>query len=75
MLAVVGIIAVLCAIAIPSIIAIKRSLDFKRVNDHAKQIYLAAQTRLSDLRTNGNLTTLAALEDDKGRTPCPPPPD
>jgi len=39
-LTVVGIIAIVCAIAIPSFFYISRSLDFKQRNDYAKTVFL-----------------------------------
>ena len=41
MLVVVGIIAALCAIAIPSIFAIRNALRFATANNYAKSIFLA----------------------------------
>ena len=55
LLVVVAIIAIVAAIAIPSVIAISRALKFKRVNDHAKSIFLAAQQNLTELRSDGGL--------------------
>ena len=58
LLTVIGIIAVLCAIAIPSVIAIRDSLRFAQSNDYAKSIFLAAQQNLSELRSDGSLAPL-----------------
>ncbi len=55
LLVVIGIIAVVCAIAIPSIIAISRALKFKQRNDYAKSIFMAAQQNLTELRSDGSL--------------------
>ena len=49
-LTVVAVIAVFCAIAIPSVIAISNSLANRRANDYAKSIYLAAQAQLATLK-------------------------
>ena len=58
MLVVIAIIAILVAIAIPSVIAISRALKFKRLNDHAKSIFMAAQQTLTDMRSDGDLKRL-----------------
>jgi len=74
MMVVIGIIAVLCAIAIPSIIAISRSLAFKEANDYAESIFMAVQDNLTEMRSEGRLIELrdcwekkiADLDDNKG---------
>ena len=58
MLVVIGIIAVLCAIAIPSVVAISKSLKFAQRNDYAKSIFMAAQANLTEMRADGGLTPL-----------------
>ena len=58
LLVVIAIIAILVAIAIPSIFAISRALKFKRVNDYAKSIFMAAQQNLTDMRSDGELSRL-----------------
>lgn len=55
MLTVIAIIAVLCAIMIPSFIYLKKALDFKRANDYAKSVFMAAQANLTELRSDGGL--------------------
>ena len=62
LLVVVAIIAIVAAIAIPSVIAISRALKFKRVNDHAKSIFLAAQQNLTEMRSDGGLKPLQSAE-------------
>ena len=57
LLAVIGIIAVVVAIAIPSIFFISRTLKFKQRNDYAKTVFLAAQANLSEMRSDGSLFT------------------
>ncbi len=57
-LVVVGIIVALCAIVIPSIFWLSRTLSFKQRNDYAKSIFLAAQQNLSEMRANGQLGAL-----------------
>ena len=58
LLAVIGIIAVVVAIAIPSIYVISRTLKFKQRNDYAKTIFMAAQANLSEMRSDGSLFKL-----------------
>ena len=58
MLVVVGIIAIVCTIAIPSIISISKALRFGQANNYAKSIFLAAQQNLSELRSDGSLAPL-----------------
>lgn len=58
LLVVIGIIAVVCAIAIPSIIMISRNLKFRQRNDYAKTIFMAAQQNLSEMRSDGGLVPL-----------------
>ena len=58
LLAVIGIIAVVVAIAIPSIFFISRTLKFKQRNDYAKTVFLAAQANLSEMRSDGSLFKL-----------------
>lgn len=63
LLAVIGIIAVVCAIAITSIVVISRNLKFKQRNEYAKTIFMAAQANLSEMRSDGTLPTLQACVD------------
>ena len=60
MMVVIGIIAVVCAIAIPSIIAIRDVLRFAQANNYAKSIFLAAQQNLTELRSDGGLEPVQA---------------
>ncbi len=66
LLVVVAIIAIVAAIAIPSVIAISRALKFKRVNDHAKSIFLAAQQNLTEMRSDGGLKPLQKAGEEGG---------
>ena len=61
MMVVVAIIAILCAIGIPSIGAISRHLKFKQRNDYAESIFMAAQANLTELRSEGALPKIAGL--------------
>ena len=63
LLAVLGIIAVVVAIAIPSIYVISRTLKFKQRNDYAKTIFMAAQANLSEMRSDGSLDKLQSGSD------------
>ena len=58
MLVVVGIIVVLLAIAIPSVITISKALRFRQRNDYAKAIFMAAQANLTEMRSDGGLSPL-----------------
>ena len=58
LLTVVGIIAIVCAIAIPAIISISRSLAFKQANEYAESIFMAAQANLTEMRSDGRLIDL-----------------
>jgi hypothetical protein len=64
-LTVVAIIAVLAAVAVPSIITIQRNLRFARVEEAARTIFLAAQSRMSELAASGELDALV----DETKTP------
>lgn len=63
MMIVVAIIAILCAIAIPSIISLRNSLRFKQHNDYAKSIFMAAQSHLTDMRSDGRLDEVPSTTD------------
>lgn len=58
MLTVIAILAVVSAIAIPSVLGIRNALLFREKNDHARTIFLAAQARLTQLRSSGALEDL-----------------
>ena len=64
-LGVVAIIVVALAIAIPSIIGIANSLKFKRMNEYAKTIFMAAQNNLIEMRSFGKLEQLLLDEDSR----------
>lgn len=57
----VGIVAVLCAIAIPSIITVNRSMNERDLDNSARAVYLAAQSNLAQMRSSGDLEKLAAM--------------
>ena len=58
LLVVIGIIAIVCAIAIPSVVSISKSLRFAQRNDYAKSIFMAAQANLTEMRADGGLAPL-----------------
>lgn len=58
MLVVVAILAVISAIAIPSVFMIRRAMIFRQRNDYAKSIFLAAQSQLTQMRSSGELKRL-----------------
>ena len=59
----VGIIAVIAAIAIPSVISMRKNMDYKQRCDYAKTIFLAAQSNLADMRSTGELGRLKVNEE------------
>lgn len=71
MLMVIGIIALVCAIAIPSAMAISRRLRFKQHNDYAKSIFMAAQANLTEMRSDGGLYPLQGTLEEINSTPVP----
>lgn len=68
MLVVIGIIVILCAVAIPSVFGIMNALRFARANNYAKSIFLAAQQNLTEMRSDGGLKPVQAA----GADPIPP---
>lgn len=56
LLAVVAILILSCAIAIPAIAAIQKNLKMTELDDTARQIYLVAQNRLTSMKASGSLT-------------------
>lgn len=69
LLVVIGIIAIVCAIAIPAIISMNKSLKFKQANEYAESIFMAAQANLTEMRSDGQLINL--LTDDNGAEQIP----
>ena len=67
----VGIVAVLCAIAIPSIITVNRSMEFRDLNNNARAVYLSAQSTLAQMRSSGDLAELAAMTELDGAHSVP----
>lgn len=67
----VGIVAVLCAIAIPSIITVNRSMNERDLDNSARAVYLAAQSNLAQMRSSGDLEKLAAMTSDQGARNVP----
>ncbi len=62
LLIVIGIMAIVFAIAIPSFLALRSSLAFKQANDFARSIFLAAQQNLTAMRAEGALGPLQSPE-------------
>lgn len=58
LLVVVGILALACAIAVPSVLSISAALRFRQCNDHAGSIFLAVQQNLTLLRAGDGLRVL-----------------
>lgn len=67
----VGIVAILCAIAIPSIITLNRSMNDRHLNNSARAVYLSAQSNLAQMRSSGDLAALAAMTSDDGARNVP----
>lgn len=59
MLTVVAVLCVILTIAVPSLWAIGRTLEFQKRNNYARSIFLAAQRELVELRSSGQLDMLA----------------
>lgn len=65
----VGLVAVLCGIAIPSIITMNRSMNERELENSARAVYLAAQSNLAQMRSSGDLEKLAAMTEAEGAHP------
>ncbi len=57
-LVVVGVIAILCGISIPGIIQAKHSMDVLEANSTAKELFVAAQNRLTSMKADGQLNDI-----------------
>jgi len=57
----VAIIAILAAIAIPAVIAVRKNLKFAELNDTAREIYISVQNKLVGEKATGELDTLKTL--------------
>ncbi|MCQ4935811.1 GLUG motif-containing protein [Anaerotignum propionicum] len=57
MLVAVGILIVICAIAIPAVAGLRRSLEITKYDDVARQIYLVSQNKLTTMKAVGTLNT------------------
>ena len=58
MLLVVLMFAILAGLAIPGVIALQRSLHMKKLDEYARQIYVAAQNELTNMKASGRLELL-----------------
>lgn len=58
-LVVVGVIAILCGISVPGIIKAKHSMDVLEANATAKELFVAAQNRLTSMKADGQLKDVA----------------
>ena len=54
----IAIIVILLAVATVSIINIRETLEFRQMNDYAREVYMAAQSQLTALKTQGRLGEL-----------------
>ena len=59
MLLVIAIFAILAGLAIPGVIALQRSLHMKKLDEYARQIYVAAQNELTEMKSSGRLELFA----------------
>lgn len=55
MLLAVAIILIMLAIAVPSIVALRKNLQIKEFDDTAREIYLVVQNRLTTMKATGSL--------------------
>ena len=60
MLLVVLLFAILGGLALPGVVALQRSLHMKKLDEFARQIYVAAQNELTDMKASGRLELLSA---------------
>lgn len=60
MLLVVLLFAILAGLAIPGVVALQRSLHMKKLDEFARQIYVAAQNELTNMKASGRLEMLSA---------------
>lgn len=67
----VGIVAILCAIAIPAIVSVNRSLSFRDLDNSARSVYLAAESNLAQMRSSGDLAALAEMTELDGAKAVP----
>ena len=72
MMVIIAVIAILVVVTVPAITSIRQTLMFRQRNDYAKSIYLAVQTNLTRLRSEGRLVSLQmASEDETKAKPVP----
>ena len=57
LLGAIAVLVILMAVSFPAIASIKTSLEMTRLDATAKQIYLAAQKKMSSMQSNGTLET------------------
>ena len=73
MLLVILLFAILAGLAIPGVIALQRSLHMKKLDEYARQIYIAAQNELTEMKASGRLELFAQeLNRQNGRLPTRP---
>ncbi len=66
MLLVVLLFAIMAGLAIPGVIALQRSLHMKKLDEFARQIYVAAQNELTNMKASGRLELLSAQSERQG---------
>ncbi|MCQ2405543.1 MAG: prepilin-type N-terminal cleavage/methylation domain-containing protein, partial [Clostridia bacterium] len=58
MMITLAIMAILFGLAVPAVAVIQKNLEIARLNSYAKDVYLAAQNRLTSLKATGELVEL-----------------
>lgn len=64
LLAVIAIIGILLAIAIPNVVSWRRNLHITEMDSAARTVFVAAQNRLSELRASGEINNLIGNKTD-----------
>ncbi len=65
MMITLAIMAILFGLAVPAVAQIQKNLEMARLNSYAKDVYLAAQNRLTSLKATGELVRLREELEDK----------
>ena len=60
---VVAVMAILAGLAIPAVILLQKSLYIAKMDDYARQIFLAAQSEMSTMKDSGRLESFVRVLD------------
>ena len=60
-----AIMAILACLVIPAVITIQRNLYMAKLDDYARQIFMAAQNEMSSMKDSGRLDAFAKAADGK----------